>query len=191
MAMLKQEYFTLCNTFQCTMKSKVIKSGIPQVVSHSWLITSIGVSTPFQPNICVSFRLGAAYTMSCVVNCLFRKIHPTPCHGSLRFLCDLRMRRLRDRARRSTALRLAVNSLPTARPSMFPLYHITQPPMERRISNAPEYTSRSPKSLPLVSRGANTPISRAATPRKSITTAKASTNLQWVSPLPSCNVTVT
>lgn len=187
-------YFTLYNIFQCTMRSKVdsFLSAVRRSSSCQFrLITSTWVSSASQ-YLCICFRLGVAYTLSWrhIVNCLFGKIHPTQCHGSLRLLCGLRMRRLRDRARRSTALRLVVNSLPTARPSMFPLYHITQPPMERRISRAPEYTNKSPKSLPLISRGAKTPISRAATPRKSISTAKTSTNLQCVSPLASCNMII-
>lgn len=159
--------------------------------SPSWLMKSTCVSTPLHPQYLCKLSPWSLNVFMLICRKLSGKILPTSCHGSLRLLCGLRMRRLRDRARRSTALRLVLNSLPTAKPSMFPLYHITQPPMEKRISSAPEYTSRSPKSLPLISRGANTPISRAATPRRSISTAKTSTNLQWVSPVPSCNMTVT
>lgn len=46
----------------------------------------------------------------------------------------------------------------------------------------PVYTSKSPKSFPLISNGAKTPISRAVPPSKSISTAKARASLQWERP---------
>lgn len=94
----------------------------------------------------------------------------------------LRTRRLRVRASRSTALRLGVSSFPGIKPSMFPLYHMIQAPIDINTSTAPEYTNRSPKSRPPISRGTKTPIKRVDTPKRSMRTANTSTNLQWVSP---------
>lgn len=94
----------------------------------------------------------------------------------------LRTRRLRVRASRSTALRLGVISFSGIKPSIFPLYHMIQAPIDINTSTAPEYTNRSLKSRPPISRGTKTPIKRVDTPRRSMRTANTSTNLQWVSP---------
>ncbi|KAL7826303.1 hypothetical protein AOLI_G00315120 [Acnodon oligacanthus] len=74
-------------------------------------------------------------------------------------------------------------SLLDARPSMLPLYHITQPPSDINTISAPVYTSRSPKSLPFTSSGTKTPTSKATTPSRSKITAKASATLQWDRPV--------
>lgn len=95
----------------------------------------------------------------------------------------MRIRRLRERASRSTALpTVPPNSFLEVRPSMLPLYHITQPAKDRSTRRAPEYTNRSPKSRPWISRGAKTPSSRDMTPSRSISTANTRASLQWDRP---------
>ncbi|KAK0135291.1 Coiled-coil domain-containing protein 106 [Merluccius polli] len=74
------------------------------------------------------------------------------------------------------------DGLATARPSMFPLYQMTQPPMENSTSRAPVYTSRSPKSRPWTSSEAKTPSSMDSTPSRSISTANTRASLQWARP---------
>ena len=113
----------------------------------------------------------------------------TACHvmatsyvGLLRVLGS-RILRLRERARRSTAPpTLPPNSFLEVRPSMLPLYHMTQPARDSSTSSAPEYTSRSPKSRPWNSSGAKTPSSRDITPNRSISTANTRASLQWDNP---------
>lgn len=93
------------------------------------------------------------------------------------------IRRLRERASRSTALpTVPPNSFLEVRPSMLPLYHMTQPAKDRSTSRAPEYTNRSPKSWPWISRGAKTPSSKDMTPSRSISTANTRASLQWDKP---------
>lgn len=105
-----------------------------------------------------------------------------PPHGLL-WLLGSRIWRLRLRARRSKAWPMVPReSLAAASPSMLPLYQITQPPMEKSTSRAPEYTSRSPKSCPSNSSEAKTPSSMHTTPDRSITTANTRASLQWASP---------
>lgn len=100
-------------------------------------------------------------------------------------LCVLgtRILRLKERASRSTALpTVPPNSFLEVRPSMFPLYHMTQPAKDSSTRRAPEYTNRSPKSRPWISRGAKTPSSRDMTPSRSISTANTRASLQWDRP---------
>lgn len=93
------------------------------------------------------------------------------------------IRRLRERASRSTASpTVPPNSFLEVRPSMLPLYHMTQPAKDRSTRRAPEYTNRSPKSWPWISRGAKTPSSRDVTPSRSISTANTRASLQWDKP---------
>lgn len=101
----------------------------------------------------------------------------------LLWVLGTRILRLRERAIRSTALPIVPpNSFLEVRPSMLPLYHMTQPARDSRTSRAPEYTSRSPKSWPWISRGAKTPSSRDITPSRSISTANTRASLQWDRP---------
>lgn len=93
-----------------------------------------------------------------------------------------RMRRLSVRASRSTASCLCLNSFPDNKPSIFPLYHMIQAPIDINTSTAPEYTNRSPKSRPAISSGTKMPMRRVETPKRSVTTANMRTNLQWVNP---------
>lgn len=102
--------------------------------------------------------------------------------GLLRVLGN-RILRLRERARRSIApLTIPPRSFLEVKPSMFPLYHMTQPARDISNSRAPEYTSRSPKSRPWISSGAKTPSSRDTTPSRSMSTAKARASWQWDKP---------
>lgn len=91
--------------------------------------------------------------------------------------------RLRERARRSTASpTVPPNSFLEVRPSILPLYHMTQPAKDSSTRRAPVYTSRSPKSRPWISSGAKTPSSRDVTPNRSMSTANTSASLQWDKP---------
>lgn len=74
------------------------------------------------------------------------------------------------------------NSFLEVKPSMLPLYHMTQPAKDSSTRRAPVYTSRSPKSRPWISSGAKTPSSRDIIPNRSITTANTSASLQWDKP---------
>lgn len=110
-------------------------------------------------------------------------------YDGLLWVLGIRILRLRERARRSTAPPTAPpSSFLEVRPSMLPLYHMTQPARENSTSRAPVYTSRSPKSLPWISRGAKTPSSRDVTPNRSISTANTRASLQWDRPSYLCTM---
>lgn len=101
----------------------------------------------------------------------------------LLWVLGIRILRLRERARRSTASPMVPpNSFLEVRPSMLPLYHMTQPARDSSTRRAPVYTSRSPKSRPWISSGAKTPNSRDITPSRSMSTANTRASLQWDRP---------